>query len=249
MIQNPVLLVIGFHAGDVERTKNLLTWIAELGECNPHSCLLVADSTVLKPDSDAIKKLAKKSFDTVMMIPASVECAWKPNQMFLSAAKWIHECTKLPWLWLEPDAIPLKEGWLDAIADEYAASPMAYMGPIIHQKGQPGLPEAHLTGCSVYPASAWELFASLPKLQKDIVAWDIEGAAKVIPRARNTNLIHHFWGNRDMPPIFVESKTQESPKNFVTIDFISKEAVVFHRTKDGGLINILRKARTKPSAK
>lgn len=238
---NPLIVAIGYHKGDLQRTKNLLEWITELGGCRPHTCLLIADEEVTKEARAELAKIAKQAFDVVATIPAGVNCAWKPNQMFLSAAKWISECCKLNFLWLEPDCVPLRPDWLDIIAEEYDACPKKFMGPIIRQEGQPGVPAVHLTGCSVYPNDAWDVYDGMAELKTQIAAWDMVAADRVIPRSMNTNLIHHFWGEKDLPPIFVDVKTAESPKNFVTIDFVRKDAVLFHRSKGGELIAMLRK--------
>lgn len=237
----PLLVVIAYHSGDYERTTQLLGWISELGGARPHSCLLVADEGVSPDQRAALGALAKESFDFVARIPAGVKTMWAPNGMFLSAAKWINECCKQPWLWLESDCIPLKPGWLDDLAEEYDACPMKFMGPLIKQTDQPDLPPVHLTGCSIYPPDAYGVFAAIPSLQDKIVAWDIEGAGKVVPRSKNTDLIHHFYGPKDLPPTFVDTRTADDPKNRVTLDFIRKDAVLFHRVKDGSLITLLKK--------
>lgn len=234
--------MIAVYRGDVERSTNLLQWIKELGGARPHSLLLVVDD-VDGPDKDKLKALAKESFDFVGVIPANVVAAWPPNRMFLSAAKWIYECAKLPWLWLEPDAIPLREGWADAIADEYDQSPMAFLGPIVRQKGQPGLPESHLTGTAVYPVDAWETYKEIKALTDKVSAWDIEAAGAVVARAKFSSTLAHYWGKKDLPPHFTETKSATDPENFVTLDFVPKQAAVFHRVKDGSLITLLRKKK------
>lgn len=242
MIQSTLLIVIAVYRGDVERATDLLGWIKELGGAKPHSLLMVLDD-VDGPDKEKLKALAKESFDYVGVIPAGVAAAWAPNRMFLSAAKWISECARLPWLWLEPDAIPLREGWADSIADEYDANPMKFLGPIVRQKGQPGLPEAHLTGTAVYPPDAWEAYKAIPALTDKVVAWDIETAGAIVPRTKASSTIAHFYGKKDLAPHFTESKSSTDPENFVTLDFIPKQAAVYHRCKDGSLIKLLRKQR------
>lgn len=247
----PLLVVIAYHSGDYERTSQLLNWISQLGGARPHSCLLVADESV-KPDlRKALAEIAKESFDFVATIPAGVKTVWAPNGMFLSAAKWINECCKQPWLWLESDCTPLKNGWLDELAEEYDSCPMKFMGPLIKQTDQPDLPPVHLTGCSIYPFDAYQVFEAIPSLMDKVVAWDIESAQKVVPRSKNTDLIHHFYGPKDLPPTFVDSRAADDPKNRVTLEFIRSGSVMFHRVKDGSLITLLKKkfaAKALPAA-
>ena len=189
--------------------------------------------------------LAKESFDFVATIPNSVKAVWAPNSMFLSAAKWIYECGKMPWLWLESDAIPIREGWLDAIIEEYDASPMKFLGPIVRQTNQPELPAAHLTGTAVYPQDAYEVYQGIESLVTKVVAWDIETASQVVARTKAATTIAHFYGEKDLSVTFVDAITPESPRNAKTIDFIPKQAAIFHRVKDGSLISLLRKLKKK----
>lgn len=249
MIQNPIVVALATHSGDLQLAKNLLSWIASLGKNEPHTLLIVVDETIATPEREALKALGKKSFGMMALIPSSVPCTWKPNQMFLSAAKWLNECSKMPWLWLEPDATPLKEGWLDAISEEYALSPMKLLGPIVKQNTNPALPGSHLTGTAVYSPDTWELISENEKLRSQVVAWDMELASAFVPRAKFSNTIAHFYGKKDLAPHFVEKKSEDDPENFITLDVIPKSAVLFHRVKDGSLINLLKKKNKTPAAK
>jgi hypothetical protein len=120
---------------------------------------------------------------------------------------------------------------------------MRFMGSIISQQGQAGLPEKYLNGVAVYPNNAIEIFDKIPTIKDGTQAWDIGSTASVVPRAMNTPLIFHFYGLKDMPPIFVSAKAPDAPKNHVTLDFVPLQAAVFHRSKDGGLIDLLRARR------
>jgi hypothetical protein len=240
----PLLAVLAYHTGDAERTAELLKWIAELDPMGvrPHNCLLVYDDAVAKEVRIEIGRLAKESFDYVGNIPATIKNKWAPNGMFLSAAKWIRDCCKSPWLWLESDCVPLKEGWLNDLAEAYEECPKKFMGPLI-RASQAGLPDVHLTGCSIYPPDAYDVYENLKPLYENIVAWDIEAAGVVVPRSKDTELLFHYWGMKDMPPVFVREKQRDDPKNFVTLNFLKPNAVLFHRNKDGSLIKLIREKK------
>ena len=248
----PLLVVLPYYNGDFELAKKLSEWIVNLGTCKPHSMLLAADDTVPGDKARELMNILRPVFHETrtMLIPVPAKTPeaprWIPNEMFLSAARQVKANYKLPFLWLEADCVPLCEGWLQKIAEAYAACPKRFMGPIVHQEGQMGLPADHLTGCSVYPNDAIDLIGPIDSIKKGSTAWDIGSAGTVVPKASNTNLIHHFWGNKDLPPVFVENRDVDDPPNFVTLDFIRKDAVMFHRSKDGNLIKILRKAMTPP---
>lgn len=248
---NTILPVIAYHTGDLDITKKLLLWIdelhAQLKRRKHRTCLLVADAAVPRDEVNAVGIMAKAAFGAAKTIPVSPTSGHAPTQVFLSTAGWIAKCVKLPFFWLEPDCIPLVPDWLDKIEDAYEASPMTFMGALVRQNGQPELPSIHLTGCAVYPRDAFEIYDRIDSLKTQNVAWDIEAANAVVPRTEDTKLIRHFWGTREQPPVFVEARKEDSPPNHQLIEFATRDgAVVFHRCKDGSLIDLLRKRGPAP---
>lgn len=245
-MNKPLLIVLPYFSGDFEIAKKLLIWIAELGSCKPHSLLLCADSLVPQEKMRELMDIARPHFIRVTTMIVTVPMAtaeqkvWAPNIVFLNVARQVHETSKLPFLFLEPDAIPIYPGWADDIAEEYEECPARFMGSIVKQVGQPGLPPEYLNGVAVYPNDAIEVFERIASVKDSSQAFDVGSASVVIPRAMNTPLIQHLWGEKDLPPIFVKSKLPTSPKNHLTIDVIRKEAAIWHRSKDGSLIQILR---------
>lgn len=241
-MNQPLLVVLPYHSGDFEIAKKLLDWIVELGSCKPHSLLLAADSAVPQSTMRELMDIVRPMFHKVetMIVTVPANAAWPPNSMFLQAANQVKENYKHDFLWMEPDSIPIYPGWLDDIAEEYGECPKRFMGSIIHQEGQIGLPADYLNGVAVYPNDAIEILNNLPTVKDGTQAWDIGSASAVIPKAMNTNLIYHFFGTKEMPPVFVSAKMPDSPKNHVTLDFVPLGAALFHRSKDGKLIELLR---------
>lgn len=248
---NPLLVVIPLHKGDIELAKRLLGWIGELnGEfrCG-HSALLVADITVPVDTCKELSALAKKTFRQVDSMVVSVKDEdWRaPNTMFYSTARWIQSNYKLPWLWLEPDCTPLRPGWLEELAEEYAMIPRKYMGAFV-ESNKEGLPAVHMTGCAIYPADAFTVMARHSD-NKASAAWDIASATDICvnQRGQNTKLIQSYYGNKELAPTFVGHKEagKEYPVNTGDISFIRDDAALFHRCKDGSLIMVLRELRQK----
>lgn len=240
---NKLLCVIPYHQGDLQLAQNLLLWIAELGGCRNHACILAADNGVPKETRMELKQRALQSFDFVETLVLDIpKTGHLPNHMFMLTAREIMQRYKWPWLWLEPDAVPLKPGWLDALAEEYANSPKRFLGNLI-EANQPGLPHVHLTGVSIYPPDAYTLYDEFASIKSANVAWDMEAASAVVPKAANSNLMSHFWGKRDLPPTFVKEKTNGHPINALPLSFIKPNAVLYHRNKDGTLIQLLRETR------
>lgn len=232
-----MICAIAFHSGDVAQAVDLIDWIKLLGGCPKHDCLLVADSMVQWSDCLSVREMAQESFQSVEMIvvePPRQGWPMAANAMFLAAA---HHLAGKPFFWCEPDCIPLRAGWLDELGREYEQCGKPFMGAFV-RTSQPGLPSLSLAGCAVYPADAAERigrFCDGPR------AWDVASAEAVIPQAASVHLIQHFFGQIDLAPTFAPAKTPHSPVNTFTLDHLRKEAVVFHRNKDGTLIRLLNK--------
>lgn len=244
---NPLLVVLPYCTKDAAQALTLLQWCAELqgGLEKFFPALLVADVAVAPDTRKELHQAARKTFATVRTITAQVsQKGWLPNQMFMWAAHYVRDNYRLPWLWLEPDCVPLTPFWLYDLALAYAKSPLRYLGAVIEQTGQPNLPARHLTGCSVYPNDAYDVFSRIPSVANGTAAWDIAGGLTVAEGAQHTPLIQHFWGPAaESAPVFVKERKPDSPPNHVRLDFLKPDAVLFHRTKDNGLIDLLREQR------
>lgn len=240
-----LLTVIPFHMGDIDRARALVQWIEILSpKLGPHCCLLAVDSSVPHEQRVEIGRIATRIFYfveiAIVVVPPNA-AGWPKasNAMFRIAAAHIKECFQLPWLWLEPDCIPLKPSWLDELAVAYHRCPKRFMGAVI-QSFQPPLPPAHLAGCAVYPPETIDMLKTYTEGEQ---AWDIAGATYTVPRTFPTPLIHHHYGTKELPPIFKETRSPTDPVNTCTLDFIDRHAVLFHRCKDGSLIDVLQKQR------
>lgn len=239
-MNTPLLAVLPYCPKDLALAKQLLNWIKELGGCPGHSCLLIADSVIPREERMAVKELAKPSFANVDTIPVAIPATgFAPNHMFMLAAQQVMFSYKLPWLWLEPDCVPLKPGWLSTLSAEYAGSPKRLLGGLI-EATQPGLPAVHLTGVSIYPCDVFPLFDAFKSIGTANVAWDMEAATATVPRARNSQFMQHFWGTRELPPTFVKEAAAGLPTNALPLSFIKPDAVLFHRCKTSSLIDLLR---------
>lgn len=241
-----LLLTLPYCTKDASLLQKMLDWMAELQpKYLGHSCLLVADQEVPPDQKIDLQNRARKLFDfadtMIVRVPADKQ-NWPagPNLLFASAARQIHESYKLPWLWFEPDAVPLVSRWLDIIAREYERTPKRFMGSLVPANNQPDMPPVHMAGCGVYPADAW--VGLEPILKTATRPFDIVTASYVVPRATNFPRMQHYWGDKDLFPTFKETVTVLDPKNFLTLDFIKPESVTFHRCKDGSLMALKQKA-------
>lgn len=243
---NPLLLVIPFCQKDHVNAAQLLRWMAELQPHGhrPHSCLLAADNIVPEEVKKAIFQLAKPQFayTDLLRIPVPQDRQnWigGSNFMFEQVSRTISECIKHPWFWCEPDCVPLQRGWLDQLASAYADCPVRFLGAHIKAINQPNMPALHMAGCAIYDAQAHEGMKEFAK--QTTQAFDIAAAQYTVMRSRNTPLIQHFWGKPDMAPTFRETKAGSDPENTIPMGYLRPDAVLWHRCKDGTLINCLRK--------
>jgi len=240
---NSLLLVIPYHQKDAVLAKQLINWMSELqpmGYLQP--CMIACDNTVDRETQAEIFKLAKATFSTVdlLRIPVPLDRqGWIPgsNFMFEKVAQTIQECIKLPWLWCEPDCVPLRESWLDALSEMYAVQSKRFMGAWVDTK-QPGMPERHLAGCAIYDSHAYDGMKAFTASSS--VAFDIGAAGFTVMRSHNTPLIQHFWGKPDLAPTFREVKGEYDPENTIPMGWLKPEAIFYHRCKDGTLIDLLR---------
>ena len=257
---NPIV-VLPCHKGDFESAKSLVAWMNELHPLgggvmfqNDYSLLIAADA-VDRNELVALAETAKKSFLHVFAIQINVppnNQGWVKGSdyMFLKVAEWVKRYAKSPFLWMEPDAIPLKPGWRAVIFNEYANQPYRYMGAVVRQSSQPDMPKAHLNGNAVYPNDAIDTFGKIQAIYQGTQPFDIASAAEVVPATFNSPLFQSFWGTPDLPPIFVKDRKADAPQHHIDFEkFLRPDAVFFHRDKTHSLIPLLREKLNAPPVK
>lgn len=251
-MNSPLLVVLPFCNKDVQLATNLLAWIDELRvpaagikERLPHSLLLVADSKVKRESVLYLKSFAASIFHFVEGIIVAVpddRQSWPkgPNFMFHNASQVVQDRYRLPWLWLEPDCVPMRPEWLSELSAEYAVCPKQFMGTMATVALSPDLPEQHMSGVAVYPPNAHSI---MKEACASDIAFDYASSAAVLGRHRawETKLIHEIWGSHAEVPTFKEIKAPEDKNNVLVPALIPKSAALFHRCKDGSLINLMRK--------
>lgn len=216
---------------------DLLNWIEVLGPQRDHVALLVCDAATPFDDVIEARTIADRIFKGTEVITNDVSVdGWVegPKSLFLTAAQWAQN-NGVPFLQIDSDAIPLKAGWLDEIDAAYKACGKPYMGHLFKSE-QEGLPPMLMSPIAVYPPTAYAELKDI--VSKPLHHWDVEMAPVVVPQCADTGLIHHIFGEMDNPPTFAEKAV------FGTAVFqpeqIKKSAVIFHRNKDGTLIDLLR---------
>lgn len=236
--ERDMICVIGFCQKDIHLVYEQLQWIKELGGCPNHDVLLVADAGTQWSECIKIMELAGEAFRLVKIITTAkpVE-GWIPgaNALFWEAANWCQN-KQTSFLWLEPDAIPLKFQWLDIIDRGYDECGKPFMGTLFKAPNA-NYPDPYLEGVGVYPADTLDRF----KQHWNQECWIISCAPASVPNAVGSPLIQTIWGQPGIATSFVPVRTADSAPQDKGIDFLHKLACVYHRTKDSSLIPLLRK--------
>lgn len=158
-MKNSILTVIGFHTGDAALAETLCDWIFELnGNATKGNVLLVSDSDVHKEAQTRVRLAAEVAFEHCNLVVAPpferIPKAERVNHLFQCAAASVAGMYRLPWLWLEPDCVPLRQSWLHEISEAYYDQPMRYYGPHLKVITQDKREVMLLGRQAVYPVAA-----------------------------------------------------------------------------------------------
>lgn len=216
-----------------------LEWMRELDGASEFPALLVHDATLGEGERNAIVSKLGAAFPdfSVFTPPTPPMRQWPqaPNWIFQHTARRMRQVGN-PWLWMEPDAWPLKSGWLTRLWQEYQARGKPVLGAIV-----PGM--GHCNGVAIYPADFCD--RSPKAMRASDTAWDsvfiLDLAGQV---ADASDLMQHAWGKAPGGGFTMSngigSPTFPSPGN---LKWINPQAVLFHRCKDTTLVAQLRRTR------
>src|SRR6516165_554848 len=186
-----MLTILSYCNRDDAITLKLFDWINQLGGCHNHDLLLIHDTRADKNLVQAILGAARAGWGSVYSHQnRAIVDGWPAgaNYVFKLGATMASQKPELKYFfWLEPDAIPLKEKWLDMIEEEYLKAGKAFMGDHV-QVGE--IPE-HMSGVGVYMNPIYALAGEA--LRSNEEAWDMAARFQILPNAHFTTLIEHSW--------------------------------------------------------
>ena len=199
-----------------------------------HALCLLAAYEVDRETVDSVKELALRVFGKVDAVkqagPGPAGWPRACNSMFQCAAKHIRETAKQPFLWVEPDSVPMREGWLNDIEAEYKRSGKAFMGTTFEWVG-PNRRLLHLNGNAVYPADIARYNPYC--LHANELPWDVVRPELTLRHAHISPLFQHTPGD----PPFTHAWTFPDAGSMIRL---RGGIAIFHRCKDGSLIRQLR---------
>lgn len=230
-------VVLPFYSGDATLLDKNLMWYKELDGKLDYDCILAADDTVEK--MDGYVALAGTIFRSVKTIRyprhRHSHWPWQQNNAFTHVA-WEMSKQKEPWLWMETDAVPLKKGWLDTIRAEYDKGKKPFGG---HWNAN----AAVFNGVAVYPPNvsrfSYKMMTAALQNGRDPQGrpyqppWDAAGSKQIKPHLHIMNhVMQHIWDVNGVSPTF--------PDGDEVARLVRPEVCIFHRCKDGTLIDRLR---------
>jgi hypothetical protein len=248
-----VNIVFAYHNGDAELALLSAKAITAMGINMRHKATVCAtnDTALL---FDIIEEL-KKSFPEVNRIIAQDGFnGWPlgPNQMFSDAASRCYS-TNEPWMFWEPDCVPMKSGWVDDLETEFKRKPaiighqyeggMATNGKNIYKM---------IVGSAVYPPNFLDFCPSARSLDNYNLAyrnlgvvpdpWDVRCRWNFLAIGRNSPLLRTYWKSvnyqwKDGKIVFFAEDSEAQAIQGVTCPdrIVSSQAVVSHGCKDGSL--------------
>lgn len=239
--------------------KNL-EWQRDLDGKIDCDCILAVDESTSEPIRNKAKALAESIYRKTVfyLIPVPPVQGWPqaPNHVWQYTARFIAAFPKKlghqPWLFLEPDAIPVKPGWWKAIDEEYKLGKKPFMGHVVTGIVENG---GHLTGVAVYPPIVANFLTDALMTQN--TAWDVIMGVEwnksgLIPQMVHNawKLFQHVWGVDEQGNA---SRTGGKPVTFKCKEdvfrWVDLDAAIFHRCKDGSLIDQLFEIRCKKDTK
>lgn len=214
--------------------KNLI-WQRQLDGRKDYDCVLAIDGSMSSHEIEELERAAWGTYSLVetYIYPTSPNKSWPygPNWAFQHVARHM-ESGKRAWFWMEADCVPICPQWLIFWNQEYSLCKRSVMGAVVQGMG-------HCNGTAIYPAN-------IAKLSHDIMtctgtAWDayLKNNVKVSVYDAS-HLICHVWGiesgrARPFGGVSAHFSSWKDVERWVDLG-----AVLFHRAKDGSLIDRLR---------
>lgn len=234
-----MLTILPFHAGDKALAARLAEWILELGGVKAHDCLLAVhkdtdSSGVIEPLTEAFGRVAEFTINDDMIVERE-QHAYAANLMWKRTVNHVADMNESqPWLWMEMDSTPVppkdkKKSWLDYIAAGYQEGGKPFMHCLVQTaRGKSN------SGCGVYPAKVRDYTDRLWELSN--ISWDVLFFDDFSRHTAYTPFIQDvgFLADGATLPTFPDNES---------LSLLRPATALFHRCKDGTLIDRLREER------
>jgi hypothetical protein len=219
-----MIVAISYYGADKPLMERWAAHVKKLGPYPNHKIILLPAHNAT---TDGVIEPLQECFGSVEVRPCyHTQTGWPVscNLAFENIARHAADNLKAPFLWMEPDAIPIQPQWLDSIEIAYKNCGQPFMGDFVGIAGIMPNGVDHMSGIAVYH---WDLHRLAPSLfNNERFAWDIASAKQVIPLFARTSLIQHDW---------VPTKAWRRDK--VDVSCVNSLAVIYHPDKLGVLFD------------
>lgn len=260
-------IVFTYHNGDCELAMESAKAIVAQGINLRHKATICCtNGTALVSE---ITEELKKVFPVVGRIAAQDSFdGWPlgPNQMFSDASNYCFQHED-PWMFWEPDCVPMRQNWVDTLEKEFLREPTKIMGSLIEGGTAPSGKSVHrlIVGSAVYPAKflyGCTIAANLYNYNlryRDAKAvpepWDVRCRWEFLKYGRNTKLIQACWKSCAYRPsgngiIFSACNADAEDIQSVTCPdkTVNPDAIIIHGCKDGSLHRMIYQPQVKPES-
>lgn len=219
-----LLIATSACADDSPLLEKCLDWIYFLNGKQPKGHLLLCFAQDVHAEFRARLKIsAELAFEGVSEISLARQGnpqnkVEQTNLAFRQVAQHIQSHYRFPWLWLEPDCVPLKQGWAETLANAYDSQPKRFCGPLLGS-AQKILGMARV---GIYNSAAFSELAGF--CNDPNVGYEFVAGEYVVPRCTKTKLIQSFQVTDDQ-----------------SLQKIRPDAVLLHGDKWGKVIAKLRR--------
>ena len=258
-------IVFAYHGGDCELALESAKAIVTHGINNRHKATVCC--TEGTPLLSQITEELKKAFPEVGRIFAQDGFnGWPigPNQMFSDASSHCYQYED-PWYFWEPDCVPMVEGWVDKLEEEFNEDKEKIMGSMVEGGVAPSGKNVYnlIVGSAIYPAKIIESCKIASNIYNYNIAyqnspnapepWDVRCRWEFLSHGRNTNLIRAYWRSCKYQKVgnkFVFEAEDSEAEDIQSITCPEKtvdpSAVVVHGCKDGSLHRLIYRPNDVP---
>src|SRR6185295_3057273 len=220
-------MIVSFSVCQRDEANALATleWAYVLDGLLPYRAIVSLAAGV---DAARITAAAQKLFRAVTVLPSEAPEAWPQgkNATFQNLVRWLDlQHNTEPFFWWEPDAIPLKRNWLAMIEAAHKAGGQPFSGYIYDALGS-------MDCVGVYPPDFMS-YSPLNGMLCRAAPWDACAKLEVFPHVHRINHLLQFVNDVDgFPPTFGDD-----------LSLLRPDVVLFHKSKDGSLVQQLSKGK------
>lgn len=244
-----MLFVLPASAHDIPIFEPLVRVIVRFGKMHNHEFLVLptpeveAEATrIAQPLHDLCKTRVVATHEN-----HTGSWPWACNKMFVAGVQIVISSYSGPWMWLEADSCPVRDGWADLLETEYRMSQKRCMGFLRYtDEVAQGYEGQHLVGCGIYDTQMWHeqmWWNSLVNCQNE--PFDIVLRHWIAPISHHTKLYHHAYTSYDYKRTaagysYTASVLNENRQKAREIQgFIAPEVAIVHGCKDTSLAKLI----------